>query len=167
MDRWGAQLYEDPCRECGFTWASGLEPLTAWMRRLPDALEEVVARATGDERLPDLDWNVSAYVAHMADNTSIWAERLIAVARGADAHVTAYDPDLLATARRYNDIALEGSRWSLRLAVDRWLDAVREADDADVVVLHAERGEMQLSNVVASNVHDAHHHLWDLERILR
>ena len=42
------------------------------------------------------------------------AERLIAVARGADAHVVPYDDNLLAEARRYNEIALQGAKWSLR-----------------------------------------------------
>ena len=102
----------------------------------------------------------------MTDNARIWAERLIAVAWGADARVIAYDPDLLAAARRYNEIALEGSRWSLRLAVDNWLIALREADEAGVVMLHSDAGDMELFDVVTSNAHDAQHHTWDLGQIL-
>ena len=64
--------------------------------------------AKGTERLPDLGWNVPD-IAHMTDNTRIWSERLIAVARGADRKVVPYDPDLLAEARRYNEVALEGA----------------------------------------------------------
>jgi hypothetical protein len=120
----------------------------------------------GTERLPDLGWNVSGYIAHMTDNTRIWSERLIAVARGADAQVVPYDPDLLAESRRNNEVALEGARWSLRIAVETWLDAAAEADLAEVVVLHSERGAMELFDVVASNAHDAHHHRWDVTRIL-
>jgi hypothetical protein len=52
------------------------------MRGLPDLIDELVVGATGTEQLPDLGWNVSGYIAHMTDNTRIWAERLIAVARG-------------------------------------------------------------------------------------
>jgi hypothetical protein len=136
------------------------------MRSLPDSIEEIVRGATGTERLPDLGWNISGYVAHMTDNTRIWAERLVAVARGADAHVIPYDPDLLAESRHYNDIALQGATWSFRLAVDNWLNAVDEAVPTGMVMLHSVRGAMELSDVIASNVHDSIHHRWDLERIL-
>ncbi len=109
---------------------------------------------------------MSGYIAHMTDNTRIWAERMVAVARGGDAHVVPYDPDLLAEARHYNDVALPGATWSLRLAVRDWFFAVEEAESAGVVMLHSERGAMVISDVVASNAHDSHHHLWDLTRIL-
>jgi hypothetical protein len=68
------------------------------MHDMPDVIEALVSEATGMERLPGLGWNVCGYIAHMTDNTRIWAERLVAVARGADAHVVPYDPDLLAKA---------------------------------------------------------------------
>ena len=134
---------------------------------MPDAIEELVSDATGTEQLPGLGWNVCGYIAHMTDNTRIWAERLVAVARGADPHVVPYDPDLLGEARHYNEVALQGATWSLRIAVANWLAAVDEADPAEVVMLHSERGAMELSDVVASNAHDAFHHRWDLARILR
>lgn len=109
------------------------------MRGIPDSVDDLVSNATGTERHPELGWNVSGYIAHMTDNTRIWSERLIAVARGADPHVVPYDPDLLAESRHYNDVALLGGTWSLRIAVDTWLEAVAEADRAGVVVLHSER----------------------------
>ena len=166
MDTWGAALYGEPCRECGFTWSAGLAATVLLMEGIPDSIDELVKEAAGTEGLPDLGWNVSGYIAHMTDNTRIWSERLIAVARGADPHVVPYDPDLLAESRRYNEVALVGARWSLRNAVDTWLQAVTEADLASVVLLHSERGAMELFDVVASNAHDAHHHRWDLTRIL-
>ncbi len=167
MDKWGAPLYGDPCRECGFKWGAGLATTTSLMRGIPDSVDELVTGATGSERLSGLGWNVSGYISHMTDNTRIWAERLVAVARGADAHVVPYDPDLLAESRHYNDVALQGAKWSLRIAVECWLRAVDEAEPAGIVMLHSVRGAMELSDVVASNAHDSHHHCWDLMRILR
>ena len=167
VDQWGAALYGEPCRQCAFTWSDGLAATISLMRDIPDSIDELVKGATGTERLPDLGWNVSGYIAHMTDNTLIWSERLIAVARGADARVVPYDPDLLAESRRYNEVALEGARWSLRIAVGAWLDAVAEAKLAEVVVRHSERGAMDLFDVVASNAHDAYHHRWDIARILQ
>jgi hypothetical protein len=136
------------------------------MRSLPDSIDEMAIGATGTERLPDLGWNVSGYIAHMTDNTRIWAERLIAVSRGADAHVFPYDPDLLAESRHYNDVALQGATWSFRNAVANWLSAVDEAAPAGIVMFHSVRGAMELSDVIASNAHDSVHHRWDLTRIL-
>jgi hypothetical protein len=167
MDSWGAPLYGDPCRECAFTWATGQAGSISVMRDMPDAIEVLVSGATGTERLPDLGWNVCGYIAHMTDNTRIWAERLVAVARGADPHVVPYDPDLLAQARHYNEVALQGATWSFRIAATHWLVAVEQAEPAGVVMLHSERGAMELSDVVTSNAHDAFHHHWDLKRILR
>ena len=166
MDNWGAPLYGDPCRECGFTWSTELATTASLIRGLPNSIDQLVTGATGSERLPELEWNVSGYVAHMTDNTRIWSERMIAVARGADAHVIPYDSDLLAEARHYNDIALQGAQWSLRIAVEDWLSAVEEAESARVVMLHSERGAMEIPDVVASNAHDSYHHRWDLTRIL-
>jgi hypothetical protein len=166
VDKWGAPLYGDPCRECRFTWATGQAGSVALMRDMPDAIEELVSDAIGTERLPGLGWNVCGYIAHMTDNTRIWAERLVAVARGADAHVVPYDPDLLAEARYYNEIALQGATWSFRIAVANWLAAVEEAELSAIVMLHSVRGAMELVDVVASNAHDAFHHRWDVARIL-
>lgn len=140
--------------------------MTTLMRGLPDSIDDLVTGATGAERLPGLGWNVSGYIAHMTDNTRIWAERLMAVARGADSHVVAYDENLLAEARRYNEIALQGATWSLQIAVVSWLSAVEEADRAGVVIMHSVRGAMSISDVAASNAHDTYHHRWDLTRIL-
>jgi hypothetical protein len=137
------------------------------MCSLPDSIDELVIGATGTERAPGLGWNVSGYIAHMTDNTRIWAERLIGVARGADPHVVPYDPDLLAESRHYNQVSLQGATWSFRVAVENWLTAVGEADPPGVVMLHSERGAMELSDVIASNAHDANHHRWDVTRILR
>ena len=166
VDSWGAPLYGDPCRECGFTWTAGQSASISVMRGLPDSIDELVIGASGWERLPELEWNISGYIAHMTDNTRIWAERLIAVARGADAHVVPYDPDLLAESRHYNDVALQGATWSFRIAVENWLNAVDEAIPAGIFMLHSVRGAMELSDVIASNVHDSIHHRWDLTRIL-
>jgi hypothetical protein len=167
VDKWGATLYGEPCRECGFTWITELAAMTSLMRDLPDSIDGLVMGATGSERLPNLGWNVSGYVAHMTDNTRIWAERLIAVSRGGNPRVVPYEPDLLAEARHYNEVGLQGGTWSFRISVESWLPAVEEAEGASIVIEHSVRGDMQLFDVVASNAHDAYHHRWDLARILQ
>ena len=64
------------------------------------------------------------------------------------------------------DIPLVGSLWSLgRSAID-YQDAVSEESSHDVVLVHPERGDMLLIDVVRANAHDAFHHAWDINRIL-
>ena len=51
MEPWGAALYGDPCRECGFDWS--LTPLDAvtWVRVFETRIREAVGSLTGARRL--------------------------------------------------------------------------------------------------------------------
>jgi hypothetical protein len=118
VERWGADLYGDPCRECGFGWGLSPAQAIAWMRAAPDAYAGRLAGATGRERHPDLAWTTAAYVSHVTDNLRTWAERLAGGYLAGDLEVPGYDPDLDLLARARN------------------------------------------------NTHDAHHHLWDIDRTL-
>jgi hypothetical protein len=53
-------------------------------------------------------------------------------------------PDLLAQARRYDDVSLAG-----------------------LVLQHATRGPQRAGDVARNNAHDTHHHLWDIGGIMR
>ena len=86
--------------------------------------------AIGTERHPDLEWSVSAYVSHVADNLRIWAERLAGIAAGAPPEVGGYDESALARARGYQQIPLQAALWSLSRSVAGWQHAVG-ADPAD------------------------------------
>ena len=119
------------------------------------------------ERHGDLSWSVVAYVCHVGDNLRIWAERLAGVALGAPATVAAFDENLLAQARVYDGVALTGALWSLERAATQWVDAVGLAAEADVTLVHPERGALSLRDVILSNAHDVAHHRWDIERSLR
>jgi hypothetical protein len=164
MSDWGSNAYGDPCRECGFRWAIPVDEALDLVGQLPVAYAGALAGATGKERHPDLGWSVGAYVCHVGDNLRIWAERLAGVAAGADRLVAAYDQDLLATAKQYEEVALAGALWSLGRAVTDWMAAVDRAGEAGVVLHHPERGDLALADVVRSNAHDAFHHGWDIRR---
>jgi hypothetical protein len=96
----------------------------------------------------------------------IWAERLAGAAAGAGRGVTTYDQDLLAKARRYDEIGLSAALWSLGRATADWMTAVGQAGEAGVVLEHPHRGQLALSDVVRANAHDAFHHGWDIRRSL-
>ena len=168
MEPWGAPLYGDPCRQCGFAWSLSPADAIASVAGTPDRLSVLTADGTADARaqLPDLEWNVAAYVAHIADNLRIWCEQLAGVMAGGDAHVPGYDEKLLAEARHYNDIPLASALWAMRQSVDLWVPTITAALDADVLLLHAGRGPHRASQIVMSNAHDVFHHEWDIARSL-
>ena len=72
----------------------------------------------------------------------------------------------MARARNYRQIPIEAALWSLTRSVDDWLLATGVADTTGVVLIHPERGELTLLDVVHATAHDAIHHQWDIARIL-
>ncbi len=166
MVEWGPSVYGDPCRDCGFSWAVPLDEARTVVAGLPGAYGALVSGASGNERHPDLGWSVSEYVCHVGDNLRIWAERLVGTIMGASPEVGRYDENELADARNYEMIPLESARWSLSRSVADWQEVVGRSRRVGIVVVHPERGELSLADVVTSNAHDGFHHQWDIRRTL-
>jgi hypothetical protein len=162
---WGSRTYGDPCRGCGFEWAIVTQDAVRVIQAAPEAYAALVADATGAEKAPGLDWNVTAYVAHVADNLRIWAERLAAAVGTRPLVVTRYDENALAVARRYVELPLVGTLWSLREAVEEWHRAWK-LTEAPRELLHSERGRIRADEVAVTNAHDVIHHKWDIARCL-
>jgi len=53
--------------------------------------------------------------------------------------------------------------WSLGRAAGDWEEAVKLASLKEVTLVHPERGEQTLLDVVRSNAHDAYHRGWDIK----
>jgi uncharacterized damage-inducible protein DinB len=166
MDSWGASLYGDPCRECGFDWSITEQAAQLQIAALPAKCAEIVPGATGAERHPDLAWSVGAYVCHVADNLRIWSERVGGATEGAGPAISAYDENLLAKARNYDGISLAAAQWSLRHAVLEYIEALDQAPRTGTLLIHPERGALTRADVLCANAHDATHHLWDIRRSL-
>ena len=164
MTDWGRATYGDPCRDCGFRWSVSQAEAVATVMATPAEFGRLLRGTDGTQRHPDLAWTAIVYVSHVADNLRIWAERLAALTLGAVGPVTPYNQDLLAQARRYDELTLVGALWSLDRAVRDWYDAVALADVAGISLVHPERGELAVVDVVRSNSHDAYHHGWDIKR---
>lgn len=109
---------------------------------------------------------MTGYVCHVADNLRQWAERVAGAMESGDGRVGGYDPDALAAARRYDEVSLAGAMWALQQSSAAWVQVLTAAVDADVVLSHATRGEQRAADVASNNAHDAHHHAWDIGRIL-
>ncbi len=163
---WGAALYGDPCRECGFDWSISTDEAIQSVTNLPADFTRLLGERDGRETVPGLSWSAASYVCHVADNLRIWAERLSGARVSGVLEVPGYDQDLLAQARNYHDIGVGAALWSVQSATDLWLDSVASALAGHVVLIHATRGRMTTAEVVRSSSHDGAHHVWDVRRIL-
>lgn len=163
---WGAALFGDPCRQCGFGW--GLAPAEAvrWVADLGDRFASATATARGAERRPSGGWSVAEYVCHVGDNLRQWAERIQASRLASQSTVDSYDPDILADARGYAATPLTVALWSAGLAADSWVDVMTLALSENVEVHHRTRGRQRAEDIARNNCHDAFHHLWDVSSIL-
>jgi hypothetical protein len=166
MERWGAGLYGDPCGGCGFDWSLTPREAIGIVEGLPARFRGLLKGRTGHERHPDLAWNPAAYVSHVTDNLRNWAERLAGARLSGAVDVPGYDPDLVAQARHYNEIAAAAALWSLERAAAAWSESVTAALQDGVVLQHATRGAQRAEDVARNNAHDGYHHAWDIERIL-
>ncbi len=164
MMNWGRDLYGNPCRECGYDWSISPDDALSLMAAIPARYAALVGDSDGSQRHPDLTWSAGAYVCHVTDNLRIWAERLAGCALGGERNVPGYDENLLARARAYERVPVAGALWSLQHAVDNWIEAVELAMQKRVVLIHAERGEQTVLDVIRNNTHDACHHEWDMRR---
>ena len=166
MEPWGAALYGDPCAQCGFDWS--LTPQQA-VRRVSDwsaHLAGATPGADGSERRPEGGWSVTEYVSHVGDNLRQWSERVQSARLARQPDVAGYDPDALAASRGYAALPLAVAAWSSALAAATWAEVLEQALLEKVDLEHATRGRQTAADVARNNCHDAHHHLWDIRRIL-
>lgn len=130
----------------------------------PERYAALLIGTDGSQRHPDLRWSAKAYVFHAGDNLRIWSERLAGALAGADRTLAAYDDNLLAVARAYEETPVPSALWSLERAVADWCDLVPTADERGVQLAHPERGALTVADVARSNCHDVIHHEWDILR---
>jgi Mycothiol maleylpyruvate isomerase N-terminal domain len=164
MSEWAKSRYGDPCRECGFAWSISADEAAGIIAATPARYAEALDGHDPSARHPGLGWSARGYVCHVTDNLRIWAERLAGAAMGGSTQVAGYDNDLLATARSYEKVSIEGALWSLRHAADAWAEAFRMAQEKGIVLDHQDRGEQSVLDVARTNAHDAFHHEWDIRR---
>lgn len=166
MEPWGAALYGDPCRACGFDWSLTAEEAVRWVSGWALRLAEATSDAHGAERRASGGWSITEYVSHVGDNLRQWAERLQSALLAQQIEVAGYDPDALAAARGYAALPLAVAAWSSELAATAWVDVMDRALDEEIELRHATRGPQRAADIARNNCHDAYHHLWDIREIL-
>jgi hypothetical protein len=122
----------------------------------------VLAGHDGRATHPNLRWNATAYVVHVADVLRIWSERIAAVTLGSPDPVVPYDEDRLGDARGYVDLPLSGALWSVGRAVGDWRAAEELTESAAVTLAHPEQGSLSLDDVRRIMAHEVEHHVADV-----
>ncbi len=158
-------FYGDPCRSCGYSWQLEVESMRGEMSDVPAKYRSILTGLTGKARHPDLTWNASSYVLHVADNLRMHGERMAGAARSGPYLFEQPSQDELAELRLYAAIPLESALWSLDVVVPSYLAIFDEARRADVDLPHRVRGVQKAADVLRGNLHDSLHHAWDLQRI--
>jgi hypothetical protein len=166
MSDWGPKKYGDPCSECGYAWTITLAESLTLLKSIPGRFREAVDGHDATAHHPDLAWSASAYVAHVGDNLRIFAERIAALDLGAYGDNVPYSPDLLAEARQYDLIPIQGALWSLDHAVADIVEAVERSEGKEVAMVIDDRGPQNLTDILRTTTHDAFHHVWDVQRII-
>ncbi|MBL7257869.1 DinB family protein [Paractinoplanes lichenicola] len=93
MEAFGAALYGDPCRECGFDWSLTPQDAVGWVTGWRQHLAQATAGADSTKRRPGGGWTVAEYVCHVGDNLRQWSERLQIALLTGRTEVAGYDPD--------------------------------------------------------------------------
>lgn len=164
MNGWGPGLYGDPCDGCGFDWSISFDDAVALVAGIAGRYSDLLQGLDGTQRHPANEWSAREYVCHVADNLRIWSERWVGAALDGVVQVAAYDESTLARVRSYATMSTKAALWALARAARDWTETADLALTADVVLVHPDRGELAVLDVVRANAHDADHHGWDIER---
>jgi hypothetical protein len=164
------------CEECGFDWEAGPTALVEVLRSFGPAYEACLTRllAGEDETIlrvrpaPDV-WSALEYTAHMRDVVAFYLDRIERVLREDRPRLTAVGFDRLAEERRYLDddprevldALAEGSAEAAQLLSSLAPEQWRRAG------VGSEGGERTVLVLARRLVHDGHHHLLDVGRVLR
>jgi hypothetical protein len=132
----------------------------------PARFASLLAGQDGRKVHPNLAWNATAYVVHVADVLRIWSDRIAAVALGAADPVVPYDEDMLGDVRGYVSLPLAGAMWSLGRAVGDWQAVELLAASTTVTLTHPEQGPLSLDDARRIMAHEIEHHVADLILIL-
>jgi hypothetical protein len=152
------------CPECQFDWDQ-------------DDFDELVGQcvwgvAVFGEYLSRLDpsapvepglWSASRYVWHTVDVLRFGAERFWTLSVDPSFGVPAWDENVMAEHRAYDQLSPFVGLVAMISAAETWRTAALEAP-RDVRTPHPEAGTIDAFDLVQRNAHEVWHHLWDVQR---
>lgn len=158
--RW--QPTEAACSECGFDWSSPRDDTVAVVEALAGRAGIALGRVRDPRRRDPGRWSAAMYVWHLVDVLRIGTERLVTLALDPAAGVACWDENLLAEARRYEQLSPVAGLAVLASTASEWVRTAEAAPDGEVT--HPVFGTLSTADVVARNAHEAFHHLLDIRR---
>jgi hypothetical protein len=165
------------CEECGFDWDTPAEELEAAARGFADRYPKPLSRFLKEEdpevvlrtRPEPGVWSALEYVAHTRDVFDFYTDRIRRVTTEDRPQLTAVGFDALAEERRYNDEDIAAVTAGITRAANGFADVLAglSADDWPRVGIGSEGDERTVTELARRGVHDAHHHLLDIGRVMR
>ena len=110
-------------------------------------------------------WSASRYVWHTVDVLRFGTERLWTISADPAFGVPAWDENIVAEVRSYDELSPSSASSHCSPRRDGWRTAAFEAPH-DVTTLHPESGAICAFDVVQRNAHEVCHHLWDVRRAM-
>ena len=160
----GRARHAGPCPECGFDWnETRYEVLIGQCVSTIAIFGSVLSRIDPEEAVAPGLWSASRYVWHTVDVLRFGTERLWTISADPAFGVPAWDENVLADVRSYDELSPVVGLIALLSAADAWRTAALEAPH-DVATPHPEAGSLRSFDVVQRNAHEVRHHLWDVRR---
>ena len=162
----GSERQEAQCPECGFDWdEASYEVLVGQCVTNIAVFGGVLSRIDPAEAVEPGLWSASRYVWHTVDVLRFGTERLWTISADPAFGVPAWDENIVAEVRSYDELSPIVGLIALLSAADGWRTAAFEAPH-DVTTLHPESGAICAFDVVQRNAHEVRHHLWDVRRAM-
>ncbi len=147
MELWGAQLFGDPCRDCGFDWSITAPLALAFIEQMPLRDRPSPCNAPATSGLPPPPGVFQGTCATLPTTLEFWPSGLQGTFRSNDREISGHDPDDLATARRYESIPLSSALWSLEISCNAWVETLKSALNQQVELRHSFRGLQRAEDI--------------------
>ena len=152
------------CAECGFDWDEvDYERLVGQCVRNVAVFGGVLSGIDPTKEVEPGLWSASRYVWHTVDVLRFGTERLWTIGADPGYGVPAWDQNVLAEVRAYDELSPVVGLIALVAAVEGWRVSALEAPH-DVSTPHPEAGAICAFDIVQRNAHEVSHHLWDIQR---
>lgn len=160
------EAHSGRCAECGFDWdEADFEALVGRGVRGVAVFGAALSRIDPSAPVGPGLWSASRYVWHTVDVLRFGTERLWTLAADPSFGVPAWDENLMAESRSYDELSPVVGLIALIAAARAWRTAALEAPEL-ASTAHPEAGTICAFDVVQRNAHEVCHHLWDIQRTL-
>jgi len=160
----GAAAPRGLCAECGFDWDErDFEGLVGHCIHGVALFGEVLSHIDPSQPVDPGLWSASRYVWHTVDVLRFGTERLWTLSADPAFGVPAWDENVMADVRSYDQLSPVVGLIALIAAAHSWRTAAMEAPHEEHTP-HPEAGAICAFDVVQRNAHEVWHHLWDVQR---